>query len=331
VVRALAIDVALRAAAGTPGSLGQARAMAREVELKARRIGDPALIAITQLAVGGACFFGGEFRRTVSAFEEAEQLLAPLVGVEWERVTSRFFRCFSLIAMGDFASAARDVEATLVDADRRNDLYARGLFGMSPGVWSCLIRDDADDAARRLASGREGWPDEPFLMIHLLEMISGAVIDLYRGDARAALDRLDAGLPRFRSSVLSRMPWIMAEVSRYYVGAATMLGEMALARRWLSPLRKAATRLSSAWVTAFEGVLSVRAGNRDHGQSRLIEAIQLFEAADTPQLATATKFQLGRSLGGTEGARLVDEALAWMRHAGVASPERMIGLLLPPV
>ena len=91
------------------------------------------------------------------AFEEAEQLLAPLVGVEWERTTARFFRCYSRIAMGDFAAAARDAEATLVDAERRNDRYARGLFGTSPGVWSCLIGDDAEGATRRLASGRDGW------------------------------------------------------------------------------------------------------------------------------------------------------------------------------
>ncbi len=331
VVRALAIETALRAASGSPGSLATAQAMAREVELKARRIGDPALIAITQLAVGGARFFGGDYRGTASAFEEAEQLLAPLVGVEWERVTSRFFRCYSRLAMGDFVAAVRDVEATLVDAERRNDLYARGLFGMSPGVWSCLIRDDADGAARRIASGREGWPDEPFLMIHFLEMISGALIELYRGDAQAALDRLDVGLPRFRSSVLSRMQWIMAEFCRYYVSAAIALDKIALARRWLAPLRKPDTPLTRAYLAAFEGLFSLRAGKRDDGQSRLIEAIHLFDVADTPQLSTATKFQLGRSLGGTEGERLTGEALAWMREAGVASPQRMIDLLLPAV
>ncbi|MCU1279022.1 MAG: hypothetical protein JWM53_2568, partial [bacterium] len=263
--------------------------------------------------------------------EEAENLLAPLVGVEWVRITARFFRSYSRIAMGDFAAAARDAEATLVDAERRNDLYARGLFGTSPGVWSCLIRDDADGAARRLASGREGWPDEPFLMIHFLEMTSGAVVDLYRGDAKAALARLEAGLPRFRSSVLSRMPWVMAEFRRYYVGAATMLGNIPLARRWLLPLRRLDTPLTRAYLAAYDGVFTLRAGKSDEGQRRLVDAIHLFDVADTPQLSTAAKFQLGRALGGTEGGRMTADALAWMTAAGVAHPARMIDLLLPPV
>jgi hypothetical protein len=331
VVRALAIDVVYRAAAGGTRNLGKAQTLARDIELKARRIGDPQLIAITKLAVGGTRFFGGDYRRTALAFEEAEQLLAPLVGVEWERTTARFFRCYSRIAMGDFAAAVTDAEATLVDADRRNDLYAKGLFGTSPGVWSCLIRDDADGADRRLVEGRQGWPDEPFLMIHFMVMTSGAVIDNYRGNGKAALARLDAGLPRFRTSVLSKMPWVMAEFQRYYIAAATMVGNLRLARRWLKPLGKLDTPLAHAYVVAFEGIFALRAGESDSGQRRLVEAIHLFETADTPQLAMAARFQLGRTLGGVEGERMTAEALAWMTAAGVANPARMIDLLLPPV
>ena len=331
VLRALAIDVVYRAAAGKPGKLDKAQNIARDIELKARRTDDQAIIAITKLAVGGTMFFGGDYRRTAFAFEEAEQMLAPLVGVEWERITARFFRCYSRIAMGDFAAAARDAEATLVDAERRNDLYARGLFGTSPGVWSCLIRDDAEGAAKRLASGREGWPDEPFLMVHFLELTSGAVVDIYRGDAKAAVERLEAGLPRFRSSVLSKMPWVMAEFRRYYVGALTMVGNVRLARKWLVPLRMLDTPLTRAYLAAYEGIFAVRAGKREAGQRRLIDAIHLFGVADTVQLATATKFQLGRVMGGAEGERMMADALAWMKDAGVKEPARMIDLLLPPV
>jgi hypothetical protein len=331
VVRALAIDVVYRAAAGGVRNLGKAQSIARDIELKAHRTGDAKLIAITKLAVGGTRFFGGDYRRTVMAFEEAQAMLAPMIGVEWERTTARFFSTFSRISMGDFADAVREVEATLTDAERRNDLYARGLFGTLPGVWSCLIRDEIDGAARRLASGREGWPDQPFLMIHFLEYISGTIIDLYRNDPQAALARLDGGLPRFRTSVLSRMPWVMAEWRRYYVAAATMVGKIDLARKWLLPLRRLDTPLTRAYLAAYEGLFTLRAGKHDEGERRLVDAIHLFEVADTPQLATATKFQLGRALGGSEGERMMNEALAWMRTAGAANAERMIDLLLPPV
>ena len=132
VVRALAIDVVYHAAAGGRRNLKKAHPLALDVELKARKLGDTKLLAISKLAVGGAMFFSGDYRRTALAFEEAEQLLQHEVGVEWERTTSRFFRCYSRIAMGDFAAAVRDADATLVDAERRNDIYARSLFATSP-------------------------------------------------------------------------------------------------------------------------------------------------------------------------------------------------------
>src|SRR5262249_45443976 len=153
------------AAAGGRRNLKKAHEMSRDVELKARRIGDTKLIAISKLAVGGAMFFSGDYRRTALAFEEAEQLLSREVGVEWERTTARFFRCYSRTAMGAFAAATPDADATLVDAERRKALYARSLFATSPSVWSGLVRDDPDGAEARLAEGRKGWPDEPFLMV----------------------------------------------------------------------------------------------------------------------------------------------------------------------
>jgi hypothetical protein len=168
-------------------------------------------------------------------------------------------------------------------------------------------------------------------MVHFLEMTSGAVIDIYRNDPKAALERLDAGMPRFRSSVLSRMPWVMAEVRRYYVGAATMVGKLDAAKKWLRPLAHLDTPLTRAYIAAFEGLFTLRAGKSEEGQRRLVEAIHLFDVADTPQLSTATKHQLGRAMGGPQGEGMASDAVAWMKAAGVKQPERMIDLLLPPV
>ncbi|HEY2744898.1 MAG TPA: hypothetical protein VGL86_09765, partial [Polyangia bacterium] len=222
-------------------------------------------------------------------------------------------------------------EATLVDAARRSDIYARSLFATSPSVWTSLIRDDPDGAAARLAEGRKDWPDEPFLLVHYLEMTSGAAIDLYRGDPAAAKKRLDDGLARLRTSVLSKMPWVMAEYRRYYACAATRVGDVAAARKWLGPLSALDAPLVHGYLAAYDGIFALRAGRADEGERRLVEGIHSFDDAGTPQLSQAAKFQLGRAVGGVEGARMSDEALAWMRAAGVARPEPMIDLLLPPV
>ena len=272
--------------------------------------------------------------RTALAFEEAEQLLAPLVGVEWERITSRFFRCYSRIAMGDFAAATRDAEATLVDAERRNDLYARGLFGTSPACGAASSATTPTAPRGGWPSGREGWPDEPFLMIHFLEMTSGAA---HRSLSRRRRRRRSSGsTPGCRASarsVLSKMPWVMAEYRRYLRRRRHHARQhRRSARRWLMPLRKLDTPLTRAYLAAYDGIFALRAGKRDDGQRLLIEAHPPVRRRRHAAAVDGDQVPARRGVSAAaEGERMTAEAIAWMRDAGVVAPSAMIDLLLPPV
>jgi hypothetical protein len=68
-------------------------------------------------------------------------------------------------------------------------------------------------------------------------------------------------------------------------------------------------------------------------QERAIQSLELAEAAfyesDMTLYAAATRFQLGRLLGGERGRELRARAEDWFEAQGVRRPESFVGMLLP--
>jgi serine/threonine protein kinase/tetratricopeptide (TPR) repeat protein len=327
--RALAIEAVFQSAQGGR-HLKKAEKLSRETELQARRIGDPALMATSQLAVGAAFFFSGRYRGSALAFEEAERLFsAECRGVEWERVTARYFACYCRVAMGEFEEAGRTTERLTEEADRHNDIYARSLFRTFPNTWRLLVLDRPDEAIAQLAAALEGWPRDEFYMAHYLNMISRATIHVYLGEFKAALGWLRASLPSFKRSMLADLPWVMADFRRWIMHAAIMENDYSTVEHWMKPLASLNADLTDGYVALYRGALAHRRGDPVAGQRFVSEAIHLYEAADTPHIAAACRNQLGRVLGGVEGERLQAEAHAWMQARGVHNTARMLDLLVP--
>ena len=250
-------------------------------------------------------------------------------GVEWERITARFFATYARLSMGEFHDWGPQVERSIEVADRRNDIYARSLFKTHPNTWRLLALDQPDEAARQLSSALDGWPRDGFYMAHFLEMTSRATILIYQGEHKAALAWLRASWPAFKHSMLASLPWVMAEYRRYYVSAALVEKEYDELTAMLNPLVGLKAPLTDGYVAMYRGALAHRRGDPATGQRLLNEASHLFEASDTPHIASSCRAQLGRVLGGTEGARLETEAHAALAASGVVNPARMIDLLAP--
>jgi hypothetical protein len=328
--RALAVEAIYRASRGGRKRTANAEALSREVELHARRLADPGLLAMSQLAVGGCSFFTGRYAATAVAFETAERLFGTEChGFEWERVTARFFATYSRLSMGQFDQATRTAERYVEEAERRNDIYARSLFKTHPNVWRLLCNDEPAEALRQLSSALDGWPRDEFYMAHYLELISTATIFNYQGRYADTLAFLRDSLPRFKRSMLASMPWVMAEYRRYFMHAALALSEYAEVARMVRGLSRLTTPLSDAYVTLFRGGLAHRSGKHSRGQQLLLQAAGGFDSSDTPHLAMACRAQLGRLIGGSEGTRLIENSLSWMKSQGVVNPERMIDMLAP--
>ncbi|MBV8611197.1 MAG: hypothetical protein JO034_27530 [Singulisphaera sp.] len=76
------------------------------------------------------------------------------------------------------------------------------------------------------------------------------------------------------------------------------------------------------------GAASVR-GDIDRAVRCLTAAVEGFEASGLELFAAATRRQLGRLLGGSEGRSLIARADTWMAGQAIRSPERMTACLAP--
>ncbi len=87
---------------------------------------------------------------------------------------------------------------------------------------------------------------------------------------------------------------------------------------WCPP----ASRMLRAGVAQVEGDPAA-------AMAHLREAVPGFERADMAMHAAAARRQLGRLLGGDEGAKLIAAAEAWMAREEVVRPDRFVAMLAP--
>jgi hypothetical protein len=328
--RALAIEAVFRASFGGR-NLRKAIAISRDVEAQARRIGDPYLIAVAKLAVGATHFFAAEPRESAAAFGEARTVFrTQCVGADWERISAAYFYLQSRVQMGDLDAVAREAELLIEEADRRNDVYASNLFRTQPNTWRLLCADDPDRALRELEHALDGWPDGVYYLAHHFVTIARAIVLVYRGDAREALDVLEGAWADIVRSMISRVPWALAEYHVYKARCGFALGEEAPIRAAIKYFAGLEFTIGAGVAAALRGALAARAGDTERAQKLLIEGIGLCDKAGYGSYATAYRYRLGELTAGSEGERLRREALEWFGGKGVAAPLRMIDFYTPP-
>jgi serine/threonine protein kinase/tetratricopeptide (TPR) repeat protein len=330
VCRALAIEAVFRASFGGR-QMKTAESISRDVELKARAIGDPQLVGQSQLASGAVAFFSGRYRAAANAFDEAEHAFQNVVGAGWERITARYFFLTSRNILGDFLESSRVLVRYIEEAQRRKDLYALSLFQTEPTVWRRLCTDDPDGAIGDLDEMLASWPNDNFYTAHFMEMTARSIVHSYRGDHRGAVELVQRTRPDVKRAGLAHLPWVMAGVWRYTMRAAFSSGHDAELHHAMKKMDSLKGSVSSAFVELFRGALEFRDGRRDHAQSHLMQALRLYEEVEMSQMAAATRYRLGRLIGGGEGDRMIETAVTWLTGQGVKDPEKMIELLAPPL
>ncbi|HUH03464.1 MAG TPA: protein kinase [Kofleriaceae bacterium] len=331
VCRALAIEAVYRAAAGGRNAR-RAQELSREVELMARRLGDPYLISIALLAVGASAFFGARPRAAVAAFEKAEHLLSSeCVGADWERVTARFFICNAQIQLGDLDAVGRAAIRFTEEAERKNDVYTRNLFKTQPTTWYHLLRDEPDAAQQAADEALAGWPDNAYYIAHHLVGVSGGIIALYRGDHDGAAARFAEVAVGLRRTQLIRLPWVAAELHHYAARAAFARGDAGRVRRSIRFFTRVKLPAGLGVAAGYRGFLALRSGDRDRGMALLHEGQRRLEDEDFNAIGNAYRFRLGELTEGSEGARLREGALSWYRDRGAVQPDKIIDLFAPAV
>jgi len=284
-------------------------------------------------------FTRSSWREAVKFAEEVEEESLEHRGLSHERAMARYMAICSLANMGELAELERRVPELTRDAVRRGDRYAEAglVFGSINLIY--LNRHGPDDARRRIDAMVERCDLEQNHLQAYDSLCAHCHIDLYLGQGRRALERVNAAWPALRRSFLFTAPSIGGEAShlrgRTLLAAAVESGHgpvrdklVKLARRearWLS-------RQSIGWSTSLGLLISAGAealsGDRQAAVALLGQAITEHDAGEARLYAAAARLKLGALLG-EDGADLITAGKAFMEEQSVTDPDRLCAVLLP--
>ena len=330
--RALVSAASNAAVVGEPGRprAGELLAAAERI---AQQIDDPYARASALLGRALTSFYLGEWQVAREKMAEAEVILRSRCrAVEWELAHAQSMSASSQILMGELRDAARRVPVILEEARARSDRFAI-LQLTYPACVSLIVADDVAGATRVTRS----VDDADFSFAYWGAFIGACSIDRYRGDGRAAWERVERLSPVVEKSHLLR-----AAVARTCLAYERGLSAVAAAsagfdrKRALKAADKYARGLSReklAFGRAMGHLLrgSVRAasGDRDAALGELAVAIPMLDTADLRYLAACARHRRGELLGGSQGRELVEQSRAFFVTQDVKNIERCLAMSAP--
>ncbi|HEX2120396.1 MAG TPA: hypothetical protein VHL59_02035, partial [Thermoanaerobaculia bacterium] len=335
VARALATEAAFSATRGEK-AMKRTEWIVSKAERRARRVGDPHVIAMSMLARSLESFYLGHFRDSFQRAEEAETLFRErCTGVSWEINTTVNYALCSLAYLGEIGQLSQRVPQRLREAEDHGDLYAGIDPVCRPGiVW--LAADDPEAGRRAVRQVMDRWSLHGFHFQHYLEMFAENQIDLYLGRWASAWRRADERWPRMKASFLLRIPFVKMEglhlKGRSALAAAMGSGDRAL----LESVERDAKGIESeksSWAMPLAwslraGVAALR-GDVETAADLLQRAERGFEKTEMLLYAKAAAHRHGTLIAGDGGRDLVVSAESWMQQQGIRNPKRLLDVLMP--
>jgi eukaryotic-like serine/threonine-protein kinase len=263
-------------------------------------------------------------------------------GAGFEAGTMTVLEFSTMWYQGNAKPAMARLPAVIAEASRSGtrQLAAWLLSGLSP-----LFKLAGDDPAGALddisaALGRWLPPNISFTLHHLYGEIRSIDAALYAGRLDAAQACLAASRVHQRRFLHLRVPYHATEylfaLARASLAAAAhdraasvRRSQRRLALRRAGRLRTIALPLAKSYVLLLRAGAAHSTGDDDTAVKFLRAGIERLEETGTTGYAQAARRQLGVTLGGDEGAKLVNEADLWMTRRGIKRPDRFAAMILP--
>ena len=342
VARALNFEAGFLAASG--GSRRKSDRVAVEGRMLAERLGSSYELGLAALIEGSIAFLRGEWRRAIGLCAHAEQVLREqCTGVLFELTTSQTFLLSSLLYAGDFAEVERRIPGLLDAAIERGDLLlATELRTRINLQW--LVRDEPVEARRLVADALLQWANTAFTRQHFNAIAALTQLELYCGDAAAAWEQIDNEWGRIRRSTVIRVQ--VVRIGAHYLRARAALALAAapagvrqgsperwqlfdVAERQIGELRREAVGWTEPLIAMIGATTAVLKQDVTQATLMLGDAAQGFDRAEMRAHASCARWRLGLLTTGDRGARLVEDAKAFLRGQGVRDPERFANVLAP--
>ncbi len=333
VALALAVEACFRATAGS------VRALANAVDLLDRsreildRGDDPMMRAWVLGTRGFVSWLRGAWREGRSMCEQAIPILEEH-GAAWALASTRLYRLWLLLYLGDGVELSRAVPDLRADAIARGDICS--LANMSTGWpnFAWLLRGRPDDARTVIAAGMAEWTPDGYQLQRFWQTMANAHVDLYQGEGARALARLGVDRARMRRALLHRVHPVRAEMTwlegRCALAAATEARDPAPLLATAERAVRSLAREPLAWQRAMGGLVSAGVvaarGDLDRARAALVDAARGLDELGATMLAAAARRREAELAGDPVALARADDALA---RAGAADPARIAGVLVP--
>lgn len=341
ICQALATETCFVATQGLR-SAARADRIADELERIAARHDAPEVPGLVDAARFGAAYFNGRFRVATQRGLRCVECLREhgRGGAYWLYVSVQYFWLASVLQVGDLHEFRRRFPAALREARDRGNLYLETNLSVGDTNLHWLLEGAPDEAHTVVDEAMRRWSRRDFQVQHWYEIHARAQIDLYRGDPRAALRRIDESWKTLRRAMQLRV-----QISR--IKALHLRGRAAVATAAIDANDRASllaratadahslAREGGPWARALgasvhAGAARVR-GDVDSSREHLVQAIAAYDEADMSMHATFARRALGALNGGDAGHAMQNEAENQLRKLGVRDLERVHELLIPRV
>jgi tetratricopeptide (TPR) repeat protein len=338
VVRAVAMEAAVAASGGDLVRSGELLAMA---EALARRLDTPDAHAHVRTARGAILFLAGRWAEARTECEAAVELLRVCgADASWALKLSQQFALFALTMTGELGELSRRLVQLRRSAQDRGDLFASLSLRTGLLTLGSLLADEPDRALQEVDEVLAGWSQEGFHLQHFWALYGRMFCDLYLGEGRRALARLEAVRHDIESSLMMRVESIRTSLYDLH-GRSALLVASTLApfdparERLLATAEHNAvllTRERIAWAAPNAALLrsGIAAVRRDRPRAIALmqEAETLFSGVRMPWHVVVARRRLGELRG---DVRLVAACDAWMETQEVRNPARLAGMIVLPI
>ena len=333
--RALAVAAGNAAARGESGRR-RADELVRAARKVAAQVDDPHGHGLAHLVAGMVHFFLGEWRSAQAKLGEANAILRTRCrAVAWELAHAEVWSCSALILSGELRKASLRIPPALEAARARDDLFA--LMHLTyPACVSHIVADDVD-AAWRVTQYTSASSQQSFSAAEFGVFISASSVERYKGDGRAAWQRVERVSPLLDGSDLVRVAVIRAfsayERGLSAIAAAAQGHDRTATLHAANHFAKRLIREKVPYAPAmghlvYAGAHATR-GDFVRALDALEAAIPLLDAADLGYLAACARHRRGELAGGEAGREQIARSRAFFEAQGVTNIERCLAMSAP--
>ncbi|MDB4970453.1 MAG: Serine/threonine-protein kinase PknA [Myxococcales bacterium] len=329
IARALAMEAAHSSAGGgrTVKRTARLLAAAGEIAAKSESTTLQALVAAT---AGITAFLEGRWHAAARDCADAERMFRDrCIGAAWEADSAQAFSLWALSYLGEMRELSHRVPRAIHEAEERGDLYAATNLRIGELNFIHLAADDIQGARAAAATAMRAWSRQGFHHQHWDNFLAEGTTDLYAGDFIGAWERVERTWPPLKKSLLLMIQLTRIEAVNLRGRAALASGRVDEAARMAKKLHKERMPWSEALGSVLDGGVAMARGDATAARARLATAIAGFENTEMALWGAVARWQLGRLVGGDEGATLVRAAEDFMRAQSVRDPGRVAATLAP--